>query len=1149
MSNLHFESELAADLARKINNGEKLSWQEAQDFKYRVNAKMGEIQAYLTKESARLAAEGTTQDPMRGWSNEFQNRLNEINKLQASITAKKDIISSIATATEHERDKIQKLAQEGLTQFTGYNVVGPTVVASAIPDQVPTTSTPTGDHPGITNETRKAAMGSVIPSQESSRNSVEITATAYNLDFKKSHAQQLESALKLLESNKGTSPKLLAALKAFLVTGGHTYPIALALQKQIVAASASAKFSDVTSKAKWGPDGFFGPMSLAALEQVAGVTGTSSIPTAGPNPQAPAAGPTPRSKPNTKPVAQSGGSATPAAPRNPENTSDASVAGLYKSFKEIAKSIDTNWYAATPESRKTDNDRLMAAYTLLRQAIARLSAAEQKSVATRQVELELARYFDGGKDNSHHKNPTEALAINLKLLQDMSYIDGTAKKSFDWPTIPTETDINKALIGTSLMATWNIQVAAGAEPNAALGYLLGNPKFKGEYQKIQDKVYGEFEDKLGAMLEKARRLNDAGKLVSPSPELLSAMDHAANIVGNGWLTLSSSNLNKAISMGKGAALILPGAVVGWFGAALAWNPVGWGGVIAGSTMVTAGIAAMTYAGAYARGSDYATRGELTMETGIAALTLLPGVLLYRIPAVGAKAVAMGAKVGIPGLIVADYGANVAVGVSADQMRGLFHGTEVSFSSSLVQNLLFALAPAAGSAIANSARATALATRAQSSLARLGHLQRNGGTPAQVNAAAKEVEAVAVEAAPLRATAAAQAEWASVTPPLQTGEGGVTGAAAPKKPAATADGVGVKRTPSSVNSPKFNDALARDLSALPEGQSLNVADISIKREGNSFAVKKWDADAGSFENTATWRKALSEYVYSNTKPSDIIHAGLSKARMKGLKEVAGKEVIIDGQTYKVHQAGESGVIIQKQVAPGQFRNLSAAEMDALSPTELVGLTDHIYGPGKAALIEAQLKKSAEAQKDMVKKLDKITVKEFFFGAKTGEDYKWIGAKIPKYMYDWSIGRMARELKISLVDTPGLGKVEVLRTLVTGRSGHGKFLSAHGWTPGWNMLAKVGAVTVGETYMNALIEQNGDFSNALIWSLAPRNPNSLSGQEFLTNYINYTFIGGLGTLIIESTEALGLVKEWTIGAAGIVRNTLGRVGQDGQPIDKK
>ena len=63
---LHFESELAADLARKINNGEKLSWQEAQDFKYRVTSKMSDIQAYLTKESARVAAENASLDPARG---------------------------------------------------------------------------------------------------------------------------------------------------------------------------------------------------------------------------------------------------------------------------------------------------------------------------------------------------------------------------------------------------------------------------------------------------------------------------------------------------------------------------------------------------------------------------------------------------------------------------------------------------------------------------------------------------------------------------------------------------------------------------------------------------------------------------------------------------------------------------------------------------------------------------------------------------------------------------------------------------------------------------------------------------------------------------------------------------------------------------
>jgi hypothetical protein len=130
---------------------------------------------------------------------------------------------------------------------------------------------------------------------------------------------------------------------------------------------------------------------------------------------------------------------------NPEIASIAGVTGLHNSFKELAKSIDTNWYYATPASRGTDNARLMKAYASLQQAIARLSATEQNSVAIRQIELELAQYFDGGKNNSHHKNPTEALAINLKLLKDLKYLDGSTSKSFAWPSIPTEVDINSAL--------------------------------------------------------------------------------------------------------------------------------------------------------------------------------------------------------------------------------------------------------------------------------------------------------------------------------------------------------------------------------------------------------------------------------------------------------------------------------------------------------------------------------------------------------------------------------------------------------------------------------------------------------------------------------------------------------------------------------
>jgi hypothetical protein len=120
----------------------------------------------------------------------------------------------------------------------------------SIPTPLGSPSPSFSGHPGITDQTRTAALNSVAASQESNRNGVEITATAYNFEFKKSHIQPLESALKLLEEKKEASPKLLTALKAFLASGGQTYSNALTLQKEIIVVSKSAKFSDSTGKAK-----------------------------------------------------------------------------------------------------------------------------------------------------------------------------------------------------------------------------------------------------------------------------------------------------------------------------------------------------------------------------------------------------------------------------------------------------------------------------------------------------------------------------------------------------------------------------------------------------------------------------------------------------------------------------------------------------------------------------------------------------------------------------------------------------------------------------------------------------------------------------------------------------------------------------------
>ena len=156
---------------------------------------------------------------------------------------------------------------------------------------------------------------------------------------------------------------------------------------------------------------------------------------------------------------------------------------------------------------------------------------------------------------------------------------------------------------------------------------------------------------------------------------------------------------------------------------------------------------MTYASAAGRGTNYESTKELALEGAISVVTLIPGLALYRIPAIAGKTLAMSTRA-VMGI---EYGSNVAVGFVADNMRSLFHGTDISWSSSLGQNLLYALAPLVGGAVLrNIPQRVDLANRTKEAVVNLDHLKKNGGTPAQVQAAANKVAGVADEAATLQA---------------------------------------------------------------------------------------------------------------------------------------------------------------------------------------------------------------------------------------------------------------------------------------------------------------------------------------------------------------------------------------------------------------
>jgi hypothetical protein len=103
--------------------------------------------------------------------------------------------------------------------------------------------------------------------------------------------------------------------------------------------------------------------------------------------------------------------------------------------------------------------------------------------------------------------------------------------------------------------------------------------------------------------------------------------------------------------------------------------------------------------------------------------------------------------------------------------------------------------------------------------------------------------------------------------------------------------------------------------------------------------------------------------------------------------------------------------------------------------------------------------------MMVRVKNIQIKDFY-GAE-------MLAKIPKFLWNHTVGQMCDQLNLSL-KLKGLGKLELLRTLYTGRSSQGHLWShADGgfgailptaWTPSLRTLGAVGLITGAEFAMN-------------------------------------------------------------------------------------
>lgn len=224
-------------------------------------------------------------------------------------------------------------------------------------------------------------------------------------------------------------------------------------------------------------------------------------------------------------------------------------------------------------------------------------------------------------------------------------------------------------------------------------------------------------------------------------------------------------------------------------------------------------------------------------------------------------------------------------------------------------------------------------------------------------------------------------------------------------------------------------------------------------------------------------------------------------------------------------------------------------------------DAVIGKGSSKFFDKVMKNPFNNEN--FQKIKNIKVKDFFFGSGNAAQFNVIGLKIPKYLYDWTIGDMVKALKKSSVDVGSftditiLKKAEVLRTLFTGKSRGGYLWSYDGhhgthrphltemgtwfpsaWMPSGKALATAGVITAGEFYANGKDEVFKDEH----WFVNGVNYTWDNSTEIGNNYFNAIYLGVLGSTIVELSEATGLLREGAVGAFNTAKDVTGRVGTD-------
>ncbi len=514
-------------------------------------------------------------------------------------------------------------------------------------------------------------------------------------------------------------------------------------------------FQKTIKDAKYGADGLVGKETISALFWIPGQPGNPSpTPPLTPAPGVPPVAPLPAPMPGPGPWSGGTPGAPPAAPRPgttsvPGSATILELSGAMYSFRQVIKANDEKvngkWWLdsykkilPTTESTVRESKQVIdAAFTSVDTFI---KAIDPKKLSVTDLALynayvlEVARYFadqhtvytDIGSANRHWKKYDTALAYSAKLVgSDLE------RNGIKIEPVPSDSDIRKKI------RSIDTATADKLEALFAKWYtwddIMSNPKLRGAWDEIREKVLWKYEDTLQSQLKSAKAKYDAGTMTFAWDEdgtRKKAFELMIDIMGAGaWYDVKDKNYDRYRS-----AALIAGAAIAWVGVTIGtW---GIGGLALWALTTTGGMLLAKWE--IRDGVEWAKDAGMELLFNLA--TFGGGGLLAKWWALAFART--GSTVARAGIAITEWSGGALLWAWVEKWRAYHEWIGLSWPESLWNNFLWALLPLSlHYKWVFKAEATKLGARMKNNLARSEVTPGSPAVRAEAQAIAQEAEAL------------------------------------------------------------------------------------------------------------------------------------------------------------------------------------------------------------------------------------------------------------------------------------------------------------------------------------------------------------------------------------------------------------------------